>query len=83
MLDRQDQELFNRFRYRTLYTLNGSAMVAIYEDHMLEVSFTVSLRSSEMLSVLKIHSRQLLTFTDTCSIVSIPDAWYPSGDSCP
>jgi hypothetical protein len=42
MLDRGDQELFNRFRYRTLYSLGGSAMVDIYENHMLDLSFAVS-----------------------------------------
>lgn len=57
MLDLQDQELFNRFRYRTLYSLGGSAMVDVYENHMLEASFTVSPISPEMLSALRIHSR--------------------------
>lgn len=53
MLDLRDQELFNRFRYRTLYSLGGSEMVDIYENHMLEVCFTVSPSSPEMLSALK------------------------------
>jgi hypothetical protein len=59
MLDLQDQELFNRFRYRTLYTLplGGSVMLDIYENHMIGASFTVSLISLEMLSALRIHSR--------------------------
>jgi hypothetical protein len=52
MLDLQDQALFNRFRYRTLYSLGGPAMVDIYENHMLEVSFTVSPTSPEILSAL-------------------------------
>jgi hypothetical protein len=52
MLDLQDQALFNRFRYRTLYTLGGPAMVDIYENHMLEASFTVSPTSPEILSSL-------------------------------
>ncbi|KAJ5625829.1 hypothetical protein N7510_002138 [Penicillium lagena] len=42
MLDLHDQALFNRFRYRTLYSLGDSAMVDIYENHMLQLSFTVS-----------------------------------------
>lgn len=42
MLDVEDQELFNRFRYRTLYSLGDSAMVDVYENHMLEASFAVS-----------------------------------------
>jgi hypothetical protein len=45
MLDPEDQALFTRFRYRTLYTLGGPAMVDIYESHMLDVSFTVSPRN--------------------------------------
>jgi hypothetical protein len=82
MLGLQDQELFHRFRYRTLYSLGGSAMVDVYENHMLEASFTVSPISPEMLSALRIHSRQLLNFTDTGSIASFPDARHASGDSC-
>jgi hypothetical protein len=50
MLDSQDQDLFNRFRYRTIYSLGGSAMVDIYENHMLWASFTVSLTSPGLVS---------------------------------
>jgi hypothetical protein len=42
MLDRQDRELFHRFRHRTVYTLGGSTMVDIYENYMLLISFSVS-----------------------------------------
>jgi hypothetical protein len=49
MLDLQDQELFHRFRFRTLYSLGGAAMVDVYENHMLEASFNVRPTSPEML----------------------------------
>ena len=42
MLDRQDQELFNRFRFRTVYSLGGSTLADIYENSLLGLSFTVS-----------------------------------------
>lgn len=43
MLDQQDQELLNRFRNRTLYSLGGPEVVEIYEKHLMPASFTVSL----------------------------------------
>ena len=46
VLDTQDQELFRRFRYRTLHSLGGPAMVDIFENYMLRASFTVSSRRS-------------------------------------
>ena len=63
MLDLQDQELFNRFRYRTLYSLGGSDVVDVYENHMLQASFTVSPSSPEIRSALTIYST--ITF-DLC-----------------
>jgi hypothetical protein len=42
MLDPQDRVLFNRFRYRTLFTLGDSGMVEIYENYLLQVCFAVS-----------------------------------------
>ncbi|KAK9243086.1 hypothetical protein V1506DRAFT_508829 [Lipomyces tetrasporus] len=59
MLDVQDQELFKRFRYRTVYSLGGSAMVDIYENHMLEVSFTYPFLMHGTLAVTAVHDRYL------------------------
>ena len=56
MLDLQDQLLFNRFRYRTLYSLGGPEMVHIYENHLLETCFTVS---STCLGLLSVEDNQL------------------------
>ena len=48
ILDLQDQELFIQFRHRTLHSLGGSALVDIYEKHMLKASFTVGPTSPEI-----------------------------------
>lgn len=82
MLDPQDQGLFNRFRYRTLYSLGGSAMVDVYENGMLEASFTVSPISLNLLSCFGNTLKIISQFTDTISKASIPDARYTSGNSC-
>lgn len=42
ILDAHDCDLFNKFRYRTVYSLGGDAMVDIYENHMLQKCFSVS-----------------------------------------
>lgn len=42
-LDLEDQELFKRFRGRTLLTLGGPETIDIYENHLLPATFTVSL----------------------------------------
>jgi hypothetical protein len=81
MLDVKDQELFNRFRYRTLYSLGGSAMIDIYENYMLEAAFTVSPISQELLSALRTCAI-IQNSTDTDYIASVPDARYTSSDSC-
>ncbi|OAL25683.1 chorismate synthase [Fonsecaea multimorphosa] len=59
MLDVQDQELFIRFRHRTLHSLGGSAMVDIYEKHMLKASFTVGHARPEIPSALDLFKRTL------------------------
>ncbi|KUJ17885.1 uncharacterized protein LY89DRAFT_643704 [Mollisia scopiformis] len=59
MLDLQDQELFNRFRYRTLYSLGGPEMVAIYENHMLAVCFARPFLMHGTLAVTAVHDRYL------------------------
>jgi hypothetical protein len=41
-MNSQDHVLFNRFRYRTVYSLGGPAMADVYKNHMLQISFTVS-----------------------------------------
>jgi hypothetical protein len=56
MLGLQDQDLFNRFRYRTVYSLGDSVMADIYKNFMLKTSFTVSPIYPEMLSTVKLHS---------------------------
>ncbi|KAK9371084.1 hypothetical protein V1509DRAFT_615727 [Lipomyces kononenkoae] len=69
MLDLQDQELFNRFRYRTLYSLGGSEMVDIYENFMFEVSFTCPFLMHGTLAVAAVHDRYLgLTSTHRRSL---------------
>ena len=65
MLDLQDQELFKRFRYRTLYSLGGSTMVDVYENHMMKLSFTVSPISPPIFSALSIHSKTSLELLPT------------------
>ncbi|CAM1501459.1 Fc.00g034430.m01.CDS01 [Cosmosporella sp. VM-42] len=58
-LDLQDQALFQRFRYRTLYSLGGSEMADIYENHMLKVSFTCPFLMHGTLAVTAVHDRYL------------------------
>lgn len=85
VLDHRDQELFNRFRSRTLYSLHGAAMVEIYENHMLAKSFTVSRGMVTWMpsAACQGHSKFVGTCSDACETVSIPDAWHISGCSCP
>ncbi|OKL56987.1 hypothetical protein UA08_07955 [Talaromyces atroroseus] len=59
MLDSKDQELFNRFRYRTVYSLGGSVMVDIYESHMLWASFTCPFLMHGSLAAAAVHDRYL------------------------
>ncbi|KAL2814349.1 hypothetical protein BDW59DRAFT_154429 [Aspergillus cavernicola] len=58
-LDSQDQALFNRFRYRTLYSLSGSAMAEIYENHMLTACFAAPFLMHGTLAVAAAHDRYL------------------------
>ncbi|KAH8660236.1 hypothetical protein BX600DRAFT_523050 [Xylariales sp. PMI_506] len=59
LLDAQDQQLFQKFRYRTVYTLGGSAMVDIYENHMLRTSFACPFLLHGTLAVTAVHDRYL------------------------
>ncbi|KAH8897138.1 hypothetical protein GQ53DRAFT_887362 [Thozetella sp. PMI_491] len=58
-MDSYDRELFNRFRYRTLYTLGGSAMVDVYESHLLRASFSCPFLMHGTLAVTAVHDRYL------------------------
>ncbi|KAJ6020958.1 hypothetical protein N7540_006462 [Penicillium herquei] len=58
-LDRYDWDLFNRFRHRTLYSLGGSDIVQIYEDHMLKASFACPFLLHGTLAVAAVHDRYL------------------------
>ncbi|EXJ77630.1 hypothetical protein A1O3_09858 [Capronia epimyces CBS 606.96] len=59
MLDPEDGELFNRFRYRTLYALGGSTMVDIWGNHMLDACFTCPFLIHGTLAVTAVHDRYL------------------------
>lgn len=69
MLDRQDQELFHKFRYRTIYALGGDGMVSIWENNLVALTLSVSLKPLE-----GDHSLAALSITQTVLKVS---------DQCP
>ncbi|KAJ5710032.1 hypothetical protein N7493_009624 [Penicillium malachiteum] len=58
-LDQYDWDLFSRFRHRTLYSLGGSDIVQIYEDHMLKASFTCPFLLHGTLAVAAVHDGYL------------------------
>ncbi|RHZ50507.1 uncharacterized protein CDV56_103115 [Aspergillus thermomutatus] len=59
MLDLQDRELFNRFHYRTLYSLGDSALVEIYEKHLFGLCFACPFLMHGSLAVTAVHDRYL------------------------
>ncbi|KAI3329288.1 hypothetical protein HD806DRAFT_279712 [Xylariaceae sp. AK1471] len=59
MLDQQDQELFTRFRYRTLTTLCGPNIKDVYEKFLFKASFAYPFLMHAYLSLAAVHDRYL------------------------
>ncbi|KAJ5257147.1 hypothetical protein N7478_013251 [Penicillium angulare] len=58
-LNSHDWGLFNKFRYRTVYSLGGDALVHIHENHMLKASFSCPFLLHGILALTAVHDRYL------------------------
>jgi hypothetical protein len=68
-LDLKDQLLFNRFRHQVIQSIGGTEVAQIWENHMLQVCFTVSTSRKEVPSALEMHPARVLHHSHVLSSV--------------
>lgn len=65
-LDAQDQELFRRFRCRTVYSIHGAPLVDVYKNFVLKTALTCPFLVHGLLALTAVHDRHLGLTPPSC-----------------